>query len=51
MGNKEQGKARTGGDVEEERVGGREYVLPEEGEQKALETAGSNHPPKAPVLP
>ena len=32
MGNKEQGKARTGGDVEEERVGGRGYVLPEEGE-------------------
>ena len=32
MGNKEQGKARTGGDVEEERVGGRRHVLPEEGE-------------------
>ena len=32
MGNKEQGRARTGGDVEEERVGGRGYVLPEEGE-------------------
>ena len=32
MGNKEQGRARTGGDVEEERVGGRGHVLPEEGE-------------------
>ena len=32
MGNKEQGRARTGGDVEEERVGGRRHVLPEEGE-------------------
>ena len=31
-GNKEQGRARTGGDVEEERVGGRRHVLPEEGE-------------------
>ena len=34
MGNKEQGKARTGGDVEEERVGAtvgcRGHVLPEE---------------------
>ena len=29
MGNKEQGRARTGGDVEEERVGGRGHVLPE----------------------
>ena len=32
MGNKEQGRARTGGDVEEERVGGRGHVLPEERE-------------------
>ena len=32
MGKKEQGKARTGGDVEEERVGGGRHVLPEEGE-------------------
>ena len=32
MGNNEQGRARTGGDVEEERVGGRGHVLPEEGE-------------------
>ena len=32
MGNNEQGKARTGGDVEEERVGGRVNLLPEEGE-------------------
>ena len=32
MGNKEHGKARTGGDVEEERVGGGGHVLPEEGE-------------------
>ena len=32
MGNKEQGRARTGGDVEEERVGGSGHVLPEEGE-------------------
>ena len=32
MGNKEHGRARTGGDVEEERVGGRGHVLPEEGE-------------------
>ena len=32
MWNKEQGRARTGGDVEEERVGGRRHVLPEEGE-------------------
>ena len=32
MWNKEQGRARTGGDGEEERVGGREDFLPEEGE-------------------
>ena len=32
MGNKEQGRARTGGDVEEERIGGRGHLLPEEGE-------------------
>ena len=32
MGNKEQGRARTGGDVEEERAGGCGHVLPEEGE-------------------
>ena len=32
MGNNEQGRARTGGDVEEERVGGRGHVLPEEGD-------------------
>ena len=32
MGNKEQGRARTGGYFEEERVGGRGHVLPEEGE-------------------
>ena len=32
MGNKEQGRARTGGDFEEERVGGRGQILPEEGE-------------------
>ena len=32
MGNKEHGRARTGADVEEERVGGRGHVLPEEGE-------------------
>ena len=32
MGNKEQGRVKTGGDVEEERVGGRGHVLPEEGE-------------------
>ena len=32
MGNKEQVRARTGGDVEEERGGGRGHVLPEEGE-------------------
>ena len=32
MGNKEQGRVETGGDVEEERVGGRGHVLPEEGE-------------------
>ena len=30
MGNKEQGGARTGVDVEDERVGGRRHVLPEE---------------------
>ena len=29
MGTKEQERARTGGDVEEERVGGRGHVLPE----------------------
>ena len=29
MGNKEQGRMKTGGDVEEERVGGRGHVLPE----------------------
>ena len=33
MGNKVQGRAETGGDVEEERVGGRGHVLPE-GESK-----------------
>ena len=32
MGSKEQGRARTGGDVEEERVGSRGHVHPEEGE-------------------
>ena len=32
MGNKEQGRAITGGDVEEEWVGGSGHVLPEEGE-------------------
>ena len=32
MGNKEQERARTGGDVEGERVGGRGHALPEEGE-------------------
>ena len=32
MGNKEQGRATTGRDVEEERIGGRGHVLPEEGE-------------------
>ena len=32
MGNKEQGRERTGGDVEEERVGGRRHVLPDEEE-------------------
>ena len=37
MGNKEQGRARTGGDVEEERVGSSGHVLPEEGEPQ-------NHP-------
>ena len=31
MGNNEQGGARTGGDVEEERVGDRAHVLPDEG--------------------
>ena len=31
-GDKEQGRARTGGDVEEELVGGRGYVLPEDRE-------------------
>ena len=30
MGNKEQGRASTGGDFVEERVGGRGHVLPEE---------------------
>ena len=37
MENKEQGRVKTGGDVEEERVGGRGHVLPEEGEPQ-------NHP-------
>ena len=32
MGSKEQGRERTSGDVEEERVGGRGHLLPEEGE-------------------
>ena len=32
MGNKEHRRARTGGDVEEGRVGGRRHVLPGEGE-------------------
>ena len=40
MGNKEQGRARTGGDVEEERVGGRGHVLPEEGENKITYRSG-----------
>ena len=40
MGNKEQGRARTGGDVEEERVGGRGHVLPEEGEPKNTYRSG-----------
>ena len=31
MGNKELGGARTGGDAEEERVGGRGHLIPEEG--------------------
>ena len=35
MGNKEQERTRTGGNVEEERVGGRGHVLPEEGDTKA----------------
>ena len=37
MGNKEQGRTRTGGDVEEERVGGRGHLLPEEGEPHHLQ--------------
>ena len=32
MGNKEQGRSKTGGDAEEEWVGGRRHLLPEEGE-------------------
>ena len=32
MWNKEHGRAITSGDVEEERVGGRGHLLPEEGE-------------------
>ena len=32
MGIKEQGTAKTGGDVEKELVGGRGHLLPEEGE-------------------
>ena len=37
MGKREQGRARTGVDVERERVGGRGHVLPEEAEpQKHL---------------
>ena len=40
MGNKEQGRVKTGGDVEEERVGGRGYVLPEEGEPKITYRSG-----------
>ena len=35
MGNKEQGREITGGDVEEERVGGRGHVLSEEGEPQS----------------
>ena len=37
MGNKEQGRARTGGDVEEERDGGRGHVLPEGEPQNHLQ--------------
>ena len=37
MGNKEQGRVKTGGDVEEERVGGRGYVLPEGEPQNHLQ--------------
>ena len=37
MGNKEQGRVRTGGDVEEERVGGRGHLLPEGEPQNHLQ--------------
>ena len=41
MGNKEQGRAIAGGDVEEELVGGRGHVLPEEGEPQNHLQAGT----------
>ena len=37
MGNKEQGRARTGGDAEEERVGGRGHLIPEGKPQNHLQ--------------
>ena len=40
MGNKEQGRVRTGGDVEDERVGGRGHVLPEEESHKTTYMSG-----------
>ena len=44
MGNKEQGRARTGGDAEEELVGGRGHLLPEEGEpQKYLQERAAQY--------
>ena len=44
MGNKEQGRAITGADAEEERDGGRGHLLPEEGEpQNNLQERTAQH--------
>ena len=52
MGNKEHGRARTGGDVEEKRVDDRGHVLPEEGESHHLQerTAQYRARPIGPIL-
>ena len=43
MGNKEQGRARTGGDVEEEWVGGRGHVLTEKKESHKIAYRSGRH--------
>ena len=43
MGNTEQGRSRTGGYVEEERVSGRGHVLPEEENHKITYRSGRHN--------